>query len=178
MSRLHNVDFSDVEHGVGVLEQHRGDPEEVRRVALLLLQAVDGIAGTAADEFRAVASRCAMFGDGVELVRPALYALAVACAGWSGAQSFDQQRRARAADHGKLGGRPRDDHGAEWLRLFNAHKAKNPRQSAADVYRRIAADWRDEHDRARSWTTVRNAVAAEKKRNALKKVDRKPPFSR
>ncbi len=164
MSTLLKVDFSDLAHGVRVLEEDRADPRQVRAVCLLLLADVQGIAGSAADDFRRIVAACLRDPRRIDDVRPALGALAIDCAGASAAMHVEKERRARAREYGALGGRPPSGHDEEWLRMHDAMKARNPRLSKKRICEYIAASWKDAEGKGRQWTTIRDGVNRERKK--------------
>lgn len=172
MSTLPSIDFSDLGHGVDVLEECRDDQEQVRAICERLLAETASITGTSADEFRLVVTNCMMFGDRIEAVRPALAALAVECAGAATAKAVADEAREKARQHGRKGGRPRSDNDSEWLRMFDERRARNPSLSDIEICRKIAIVWHDEHGEGRSARTISAGVAR------AQKVGRKPPFSR
>lgn len=157
MKKLPEIDFSEIEHGIDVLEGWLDDLERRRQVGEMLTEEVSELTGTVADEFRRAVAVTMWFGDGIERVRLAFANLAVACAGHATAQVFDRQKRAESAEHGRKGGRPRkEDQAADWMRRYDRMRATSRMLTAQECYEDIAND--DLGDPGK-WRTVKNRIS-------------------
>lgn len=56
------------------------------------------------------------------------------------------------------GGRPASDYAKDWARLVQAKMAERSR-SKTNAIKLVANEWKDEWDRPRAWTTIRDAIS-------------------
>ena len=126
------------------------------------------------------------FEDGTTLDADALEALATIERQERTLEVVKDAAHRTAQTTGAKGGRPSSEDSRDtWLRLFNEAKDRNATRdeplSDTDIYRRIAATWKDELGRARAWPTIRDGIGracdalagtkTRKRRHAKKKVD-------
>jgi hypothetical protein len=157
--KLSEFDFSELGHYIDSLEVSR-DADERARYAGIVGEIVAALPRPSLGAALVLAaSRHAAWGGPFDCVRREFALLAQVHAGWSAAQVLRAEQRAESAQHGRRGGRPRSGHDAEWLRLYDEMRAKNPRLSTTEACARIAARWADESGERRHWRTVARVVA-------------------
>lgn len=148
------IDFSDIAHGIKVLEEYIADPVRRRAVCELLLKDIEPL-DPWANDFRDAIYGCMWFGDPVQRVQDEFTAVLIKSAGWSASQLQIAKARSIASNHGKRGGRPRKDaQGKAWTEEFDARKRRFPMLTSREIYEDIA------EPAGKKWTTVRDQISA------------------
>lgn len=157
-TRLADFDFSELLHyveGLGAAVATEDRREWAR--------ALDRCAGTLPNPARAVqlglcAYACAEGRGDFAAVQREFAELVTAGAGWSAAQVFECDRRAKAADDGRKGGRPsKAARNKRWAARYEHLKLTRRGVPARDLWQDIAAE-----DFV-LWTTVRDGLTSHRK---------------